>query len=120
VDSSIALTQIGSSAFTVLVIQWIKSLSWFPWVEKGRRTANLMFSIVAAFLVHAGISYSWNPDTRLFAFVVPTFYGALVGIWHVANQWATQHVIYKATYATKSATSVIGGAAVTAAVEQGK
>ena len=95
-DANIVLTTITSSAMFVLLIQWLKNAKWFPYLRSGAKWASRIASIALAFLGHIGVSYTWDPANRSFALTnIPTLIGLLTMLWHVANHYALQEIIYQ-------------------------
>lgn len=95
-DSNIVLTTVTSSAIFVMIIQWLKNASWFPLLQKEKKFALRIASIIFAFLGHAGASYVWNPAARQLVLTIPTFWSVLVYLWHVTNHYALQEITYQA------------------------
>ena len=58
---------------------------------------NRAISIGSAGLIAIGVNYTWNPQTRGLLFIIPTFGGLLIGLWHWLNQYALNETIYQAT-----------------------
>jgi hypothetical protein len=105
-DANIVLTTITSSAMFVLLIQWLKNAKWFPFLQHGAKWASRSASIVLAFFGQIGVSYTWDPTHRVLALAgIPTLAGILTTLWHVANHYALQEIIYQGAVNKTSVTT---------------
>lgn len=101
-DASVGLTQFGGACVVVYITQKLKSLDSLPRVQKIATEWARVASIVSAFLIHAGISYTWEPQIgsdglRHLILGIPTWYDIIVYLWHWACQYMGQEVLYQAT-----------------------
>jgi hypothetical protein len=107
--SNVVMTQFTSSAVVVYLMQKVKTAKWFPLVQQGRATVNRMVSIVAAFLVAVGVSWTWSLDqstgTHTLVITGLSVYALLHGAWHWLNQFALQETVYQATVNKVSVTT---------------
>jgi hypothetical protein len=117
-DSNIVLTTITSSALFVLIIQWLKSSRWFPFLQHGQKLASRIASILFATAGSIGVGYVWNPAGRQLILTLPTVWGAVVALWHIANHFATQEIIYQGTINKVSVTSKPMGAPMPVRVDE--
>lgn len=111
-SSSIVLTTITSSALFVLIIQWLKKASWFPLLQSGKKWASRAASLVLASAGSVGATYVWNPGTRQLILTLPTLWTVVVALWHIANHFATQEIIYQSTVNKLSVTTTAEGATI--------
>lgn len=99
--ANVAVTQLTSSALVVYLIQLLKSAKWFPLLQDGKKWANRIASIIGAALTALAINYAWtwDPATRLFSFsiTIPTLTVFLVALFHWAQQFAINELIYQVT-----------------------
>lgn len=98
VPGDVVISEITSGALCVFVIQELKR--WFPWIEgmQGWITRGLsaLWALVSVIL----ISYEWSPSANgggSLTLVLPSLGAALMAIWHWANQFAVNEVIYRTT-----------------------
>ena len=107
--SNVVMTQFTSSAVVVYLMQKVKTAKWFPLVQQGRATVNRIVSIVAAFLVAVGVSWTWSLDkstgTHTLVITGLSVYALLHGAWHWLNQFALQETVYQATVNKVSVTT---------------
>ena len=118
--SNVLATQFTSSAVVVYLMQKLKNASWFPLVQQGRATLNRIVSIVAAFAVAVGVSWSWSLDkasgTHTLVISGLSIYAVGHGLWHWLNQYALQETIYQTTSNKISLTTAPAGPTVPAVV----
>jgi hypothetical protein len=112
--SNVVMTQFTSSAVVVYLMQKVKTAKWFPLVQQGRATLNRIVSVVAAFLVAVGVSWSWSLDkttgTHTLVITGLSIYAVGHGLWHWLNQFALQETVYQATVNKVSVTTDAAGA----------
>ena len=109
-DSNIVLTTITSSALFVLLIQWLKNSSWFPWLQHGQKWASRIASLLLATAGSLGVGYVYNSASRSLTLTnLPTVWGILIWLWHIANHFALQETIYQSTVNKISVTTTPTG-----------
>lgn len=118
-NASILSTQVTASAFAVWIIQKLKQWKWFTALNPANPVMARIFSVGAAVLTAAGISYTWSKapgggHTLLLA--IPSFAGFLLALWHVAQQFVFNETIYQATVNKLSVTTAPAGPATPAKV----
>jgi hypothetical protein len=99
-DASIGMTQFGATCMGVYAIQLLKKSPWYPEAVKLRKYFSRMLSVIMAFAIHAGISYTWQPmldanGDRHLDLAIPTLSVAAVLLWHWACQFAAQETIFQ-------------------------
>src|ERR1035437_5538864 len=99
-DSGFLLTAGGTAVLSSIIIQWMKKsqLAIFDAIgtEKNKQTANLVFSVVVAFVTSLGIGYKYDAVAGILIISGLTKAGIAHGLWHWFTQWVAQHVSYKA------------------------
>lgn len=109
-DANIVVTQFTASAVVVYGMQVLKNASWFPLLQSGRKYASRIVSILAAFAIHGGVSYTWDPSldasgNRHLLIAIPTAAAVCVYLWHWLGQYALQEVMYQGTVNKVSVTT---------------
>lgn len=117
--ANIVITQFTSSAVIVWTMQKLKNASWFPFLQHGEAKISRFASIFLAGLTTIGISYTWNPTTRVLATAIPTLPAAIHGAWHWLSQYCANEVLYQATVNKVSITHAPQGQVVPAEVAAG-
>ncbi len=99
-DSGFLLTSGGTALISSLIIQALKNseLSIFNFLGKDatKSKANLIFSIVVAFITSIGIGFKYDAAAGTILLSGITAAGIQHGLWHWFVQWIGQHVTYKA------------------------
>lgn len=112
--SNVAMTQFTSSAVVVYLMQKVKTATWFPLVQSGKAMLNRAVSLVAAFLVAVGVSWSWSKDpssgTHTLTIMNLSWWSVVYGGWHWLNQYALQETIYQAAVNKPAVTTDAAGA----------
>lgn len=99
-ESSIGLTHFTSAAIVVYFMNKLKAAKWFPILQKDRVLLNRAFSIVVAFFVSIGISYTWTATeggAHQLVLMIPSWGVLALGVWHWLNQYAMQETLYHVT-----------------------
>lgn len=102
-DANIVVTQVSSAAVVVYALQRLKTARWFPWLQnEGQVWLKRGLSLAAAFGIHTGISYVWNAGTapgvaHVLLINIPPASEIMIGLWHWANQFIMQELIYQGT-----------------------
>jgi hypothetical protein len=99
-DASIGMTQFGATCMGVYGIQLLKKSPWYPIAVSARKYLSRIISVVLALVIHAGISYTWDPKldangNRHLDLAIPTLSFAAVLLWHWACQFAAQETIFQ-------------------------
>ena len=102
IDANIAITQFTSAAIVVWGSQKLKQAAWFPLFKEGQAAIIRIWSVFWAFVIHAGVSYTWDPvldanGNRHLTLAIPTLWGAAILLWHWLGQYAMQETLYQAT-----------------------
>jgi hypothetical protein len=93
--NSIVLSHLGSSVLVVGAIQWLKKAKW---VQQATKLICRFASIVAAFAIHVGISWAWNPPgTPVGTLIISglSLSAILVASYHIAAQFIYQETGYQ-------------------------
>jgi len=109
----------GTSAVIIaLLVQWLKTAPWFPWLSTlpGYGRINLAVSAFLAALASFGVQFAYNAEAGTLIISGLTVAGLVSGAWHWLTQLAAQHVVYQAAVAPKARQEEIlrrlGGAAI--------
>ena len=98
-DSGFLVTAGGIALISAILIQWAKKseLAIFSFIgtEKNKQKANLIFSVVVAFLTSIGVGYKYDSSTGVLILSGLTAANLAHGLWHWGLQWIGQHVAYK-------------------------
>lgn len=95
-DANIVVTQFSATAVFVWGMEQLKRATWFPLLQqKGQVMAKRVLSVIAAFFIHSGINYVWNPvfdvnGYRHLDLAIPATAVIMVGLWHWAAQFIMQ------------------------------
>ncbi len=98
-DSGFILTAGGTALISSLIIQAMKhsELAIFDFLgttpDKSR--ANLIFSVIIAFVTSIGIGYKYDSIAGTLVINGLTYANIMHGLWHWGVQWAGQHITYK-------------------------
>lgn len=96
--NDLVISQVTLSAIAVVVMQWLKKSSWFPWLTAQSDAAN---KIVAAFFAAAaavGIHYTYDASTATLTFTGISFAALGHALWHWLQSYAVQETIYKGAF----------------------
>jgi len=101
-DASIVLTQVTAGASAVWIMQYLKTSKWFPLLQEGKKYVSRGVSMAAAFLIHGGVSYTWDPSldangNRHLMLAIPTLAAFSVFMWHWFGQYTLQELMYQGT-----------------------
>lgn len=101
-DANIVLTQVTAGASAVWLLQALKNWKYFPLLQAGKKWASRIASIAAAFFIHGGVSYTWDPQmdangNRHLLIAIPTLAAFAVFIWHWFGQYTLQELMYQGT-----------------------
>lgn len=102
-DANIVVTQVSSAAAVVYLMQKLKNWDRFKWLQKeGQIWLKRGLSLAAAFGIHTGVSYVWNPGTspgvaHVLMINIPPLAEIMTGLWHWFNQYVLQELIYQGT-----------------------
>lgn len=93
--NDLVISQVTLSAVAVVVMQWLKKASWFPWLtEQSGKLQNIVAAFTAA-IVAIGVHYTYDSSTATLT-ITGISWGALGhGIWHWLQSYTFQEVIYK-------------------------
>lgn len=97
-NTSIAATHATATLLTVGGIQWLKKIKALTFVQAGTKFVSRAISLVTAFLVSAGIHYTWVPNsdgTHDFGLSHVSFYVLVIGLFHVMGQFIYQETGYQ-------------------------
>lgn len=103
-DANVVVTQIGSTAIFVWAYQKLKLSPYFPVItEKTAKWAKIAVSAVAAFFIHGGIGYVWDPHldangNRQLVLSIPAYSVIALNLWHTLCQYIFQESWYQAFY----------------------
>lgn len=94
-DSNIVLTTAGSAIGAAFLIEHLKLVRWFPWLDPYSEGLNRLAGIAAAGAVSVGIHYEWDVERHGVFIYLPTMAQfAHIG-WNWFVQWALQQYAYK-------------------------
>ena len=96
-DANIAMTHFTIGAVTVAALQWLKSSSWFPWIQAGQTKLLRALSALAAAATAVGIGYTWNANDHSLTITGLTITGIGIAFWAWLKQFAVQEFMYRAT-----------------------
>jgi hypothetical protein len=91
------MTTITAAAVAVWVIQKLKALPWFGWIEEGKPLANRIAGIVVATASVVGIGVSYSGTAHTLTISGLTLTGVIAAGWAWVKQFAAQEMIYQAT-----------------------
>ena len=104
------LSQLTAAAVTVYALQALKASQWFPWMTQKTRTLNRLFSALGALVGAVGVHLAFAPSaaaapagTYTFTITGLTLGNVGLGIWHWANQFAGQQLLYDGVVSKTSA-----------------
>lgn len=109
-NASIVATHIGSTLLVVSGIQWIKKIKSLSLIQAGTKIVSRLVSLIAAFLVTSGISYTWsvNPDgTHNFMLAHLSLTVLFFGIFHTLTQFIYQETGYQALQGIQSIQGIL-------------
>jgi hypothetical protein len=90
----------------VVVMQWLKKSSWFPWLTAESDKANKAVAAFMAAIAAIGIHYTYDASTATLTLTGISFAALGHGLWHWLQSYAVQETIYKgAFHQAKSGTS---------------
>lgn len=116
--SNVASTELGSTLLAVSGMQVLKKAKWFPLMQEGQKVLNRLISLIVAFAISAGISYTWNPTNHSLLITNLSFYTIGVALFHWISQFIYQETGYTVlqglTALQKVASTVQPGAVVPA------
>ena len=94
-EESLAVSQFTSSAAIVMIIQWLKASTHFPWLtensDRFNRAASVLCAIVSAVVIHH--VYDASAGTLTLVLNINTIPHLA---WGAIQQLAGQEIIYKA------------------------
>jgi len=96
-DANVAMTHFTIGAVTVAALQWLKSSSWFPWIQAGQTYLLRAISALAAAGTAVGIGYTWNAHDHSLTITGLTLAGIAFAFWAWLKQFAVQEFMYRAT-----------------------
>lgn len=96
-NESLILSQIGSSALVVFLLQKAKESKWFPFLTTETAKLNRVVAVIAAGLVSVGVHTTFDKSAGTLVITGLTVSGILHGLWAWLNSYAVQHSIYKVT-----------------------
>lgn len=98
-DSGFLLTAGGTALLSSLIIQAMKkselAIFSFLGTEKNKSRANLVMSILMAFITSIGIAYKYDSTAGTLVITGLTVANVTHLAWHSFIQWISQHVAYK-------------------------
>lgn len=94
---NLVLNQVTSSAVVILLINKLKSSSWFPSITKGTDELNRVLAVLFAGLGAIGVHTSFDHAAGILTITGLTTTGILTGLWHWVTSYATQELAYQAT-----------------------
>jgi hypothetical protein len=114
-DANIVLTQVTAGASAVWILQVLKNWKAFPLLQSGQKYASRTASVIAAFFIHGGVSYTWDPQldvngNRHLVLAIPTFLVFITYIWHWFGQYTLQELMYQGTINKSGITTDATGA----------
>lgn len=96
-EPNVALSVFTSSALAVWFIQKLKTSKYFPWLTAETARASRAASILIAALASAGLGMAWTSSTHTLVISNLTWQVVGLGLWHFAQHFTTQEVVYRAT-----------------------
>jgi hypothetical protein len=94
----LVISQVTLSAVVVVVLQWLKKASWFPWLTAEGEKAKHAFAVLAAALTAIGIHYNYDAATGTLMITGITVAAIGHGLWHWLQSYAFQEVLYKGVF----------------------
>lgn len=94
---SVVLNQITSSAVVILLLNKLKSSSWFPSITQKSDQINRVLAVLLAGLGAIGVHTSFDHAAGILTITGLTTTGILTGLWHWVTSYATQELAYQAT-----------------------
>ena len=94
----LVISQVTLSAVVVVILQHLKSASWFPWLTQETEKAKRIVAAFAAALTAIGIHYNYDATTGTLMFTGITVAAIGHGIWHWIQSYAFQEVLYKGAF----------------------
>jgi len=88
------VSQLTSAAIVVYALQWLKRSTFFSFITADTKTLNRFASGTLALASAFGIHAAYDAHGGVLTVTGLTTAGVLHGIWHWANQFAAQQVIY--------------------------
>jgi hypothetical protein len=119
-DTNVVATQITLGAFTVALINWLKSTSLFPKIVTGKTWLIRSISIVISLAAGIGIHTAWTPapdGTHSLIISGLSLTGVGLSLWAVVKQYTFTEIIHHSTKATSNPQFVAALAPKVAAVE---
>lgn len=90
---------IATSAFGVLVLQWLKNQKWFPWLkQEGTAALNRAAAIATSGMAALGITYAFTVvpgGGHVLSINIPSLATMGVFLWAWAKSFAVQEWIYQ-------------------------
>jgi hypothetical protein len=104
-DTTLGVTQLGSTLLAVGGMEWLKGQAWFPMLQKDSPILNRIGSIVIAACIALGIHYTWNPSPdggHILVLAIPSTAALVTAAFHWGSQFAFQHASYRGLQAMKN------------------
>lgn len=96
--NDLVISQVTLSAVAVVVMQWLKKASWFPWLTEQSDRANKAVAAFMAAIAAVGIHYTYDAPTATLTFTGISFAALGHGLWHWLQSYAVQETIYKGAF----------------------
>jgi hypothetical protein len=96
-DHNLIMDQVTTSAIVVYLLQWMKASRWPPLTWVNQNSARWL-ALAASGATALGLQFTWNPNTRVIALVVPTLAGFLLMLVHAGSHWLRAHVFQELIY----------------------
>lgn len=96
--NDLVISQVTLSAVAVVVMQWLKKASWFPWLtEQSGKIQNVVAAFTAA-IVAIGVHYTYDSTTATLTITGISWAALGHGVWHWLQSYTFQETIYQAAF----------------------
>ena len=96
-DTSIFLQTVGPAAAFTAVLNWMRQNPRFTWITPNDDRLAFVLRVLYSAALTAGLHYTWNEETRIFALTIPHLSDIFSGFWHVFVQWGWTEISHRAT-----------------------
>jgi len=102
-DDPTLITQFSSAAGIVWLIQELKTSKWCAFIHNNSFKINRIVSLIAALASGAAINWNWDSATSSLTITGLTGTAIATFLWHAAQQFIGQEMLYQWVYAPKLA-----------------
>lgn len=94
----LVISQVTLSTVVVVVMEWLKKASWFPWLTVQSEKVNKLIAIFLAAITAIGIHYTYDASTATLTLTGISLAALGHGLWHWLQSYAVQETVYKGAF----------------------